>query len=157
MLDATIHPSIFVSEGLPTPSKLNILILGNGVRRPSETIRPANLMYRLKRIQAVFFNTNCTHVTYTTGDRKRQVFYDYAKEMKIWRVPEAHLDTPEKYSDRGREYWQVWNREVPISEFVEREAPKYIQVRLHSHLGEVQRGCEYWQVWNREVSISEFT
>ena len=56
------------------------------------------------------------------------MFYDYAKEMKIWRVPEAHLDTPEKYSDRGREYWQVWNREVPISEFVEREAPKYIQV-----------------------------
>ena len=67
-------------------------------------------------------------MTYTAGDRKRQVFYDYAKEMKIWRVPEAHLDTPEKYSDRGREYWQVWNREVPISEFVEREAPKYIQV-----------------------------
>ena len=77
-------------------------------------------------------------LTYTAGDRKHQVFYDYAKEMKIWRVPEAHLDTPEKYSDRGREYWQVWNREVPISEFVEREAPKYIQVRLHSLPREVQ-------------------
>ena len=96
-------------------------------------------------------------MTYTAGDRKHQVFYDYAKVMKIWRVPEVHLDTPEKYSDRGREYWQVWNREIPISEFVEREAPKYIQVRLHSHLVEVQRGREYWQVWNREVPISEFT
>ena len=45
----------------------------------------------------------------------------------------------------------MWNREVPISEFTQREAHTYIQVRLHSHPG------EYWQVWNREVPISEFT
>ena len=37
---------------------------------------------------------------------------------------------------RGRKYWQVRNREVPISEFTQREAPTYIQVRLHSHPGQ---------------------
>ena len=35
-------------------------------------------------------------------------------------------------------------QEVTISEFTQREAPTYIQVRLHSPPG------EYWQVWNRE-------
>ena len=64
------------------------------------------------------------------GGPKHQVFYDYAARMKIWRVPEPNLETPEKYSDRGREYWLVWNREVPIEEFVQKEAPKYIQVYL---------------------------
>ncbi len=58
----------------------------------------------------------------------QQVFYDHASRMKIWRVPEPHLENPEKYSDRGREYWQVWNREVPIDTFARHEAPKYVEV-----------------------------
>ena len=49
----------------------------------------------------------------------------------------------------------MWNREVSISEFTQREAPTYIQVGSTHTSGRYSR-LEYWQVWNREVPISEF-
>ena len=41
---------------------LNILILGNSVGRPSETIQPADLMLKLKRIWAVFSLTHSNNL-----------------------------------------------------------------------------------------------
>ena len=54
-------------------------------------------------------------------------FYLKASKMKIWKVPVPNLETPEKYSDRGREYWKVWNRDVEIEEFSKSVAPKHIK------------------------------
>ena len=48
-------------DGVRRPSKtihinkVNILILGNGARTPSETIQPAYLMHKLKQIRVVLY------------------------------------------------------------------------------------------------------
>ncbi len=54
-------------------------------------------------------------------------FYLKASKMRIWKVPVPNLETPEKYSDQGREYWKVWNRDVEIEEFSKSVAPKHIR------------------------------
>jgi len=34
-------------------------------------------------------------------------YYQKAARMKIWRIPVANLEHPERFEDRSREIWQV--------------------------------------------------
>jgi len=42
-------------------------------------------------------------------------YYQKATRMKIWRVPVANLENPERFDDSARELWQVNDRR-PMSE-----------------------------------------
>jgi len=35
-------------------------------------------------------------------------YYQKATRMKIWRIPIANLENPERFEDRARELWQVY-------------------------------------------------
>lgn len=59
-------------------------------------------------------------------------FYQRTSRMRIWRIPIPNFEKPKEIQDNAREFWKVWNRDVPMREFVSDSADKFIAEGLHA-------------------------
>lgn len=66
-----------------------------------------------------------------------RTFYVAAGAIKIWRIPSPNLENPERYEDTGTEYWKVWNRDMDMEKFTEKDLPRHVAAGLESFCNEL--------------------
>ena len=71
--------------------------------------------------QAHYFDTMRKAVTFERYLAPK-TFYNPARLMEIWRVPKPKLENPSAFEDTGREYWKIWDQQVPIEDFTANSA-----------------------------------
>lgn len=60
------------------------------------------------------------------------IFYEKSTMMIIWKVPSPNVEFPDRFHDKGREHWKVWNRDKTIADFSKTIAPAFIIEGLDS-------------------------
>ena len=57
-------------------------------------------------------------------------FYTRAEMMQLWRNPIPNIESPDKYDDEGIELWRIWDRNTPITEFVDYYSHEHINTAI---------------------------